>query len=718
MALPKAVKDSLQVDAGRLALTAPVRTTLVVMAIVGVTQATGRIEMGIIMSIGALFTGIADPSDANWPRLRTMLSVAWWCSFASVLGVAVANSSWFHLTLAFVVAAACGYVGVLGPRAALGGTLTLVVFVVYAGSPPKLYTPLEIGALTAAGGAALIVVAVVPWILSRHSGVRSAAATAYRNLSLAAAGTIATTSTSIADACGAARGSATAMPHSLRLQAWLAHLAELSQQTRLGLIALDHAQNQAAQPGDAANVMRSDAARLARQVARAVVWPVRSRALAADIERLEQSRQVVVDEGAVEPVLVMAATSPLIDAARQVAAPWPHGRVGHDSTTAGAAGDTATQALTSPRLGMWARLAPRGRFANHAVRLAVAVSLATALTTFGDFPHEYWLPMTVAWMARPDLGGTLSRVGLRVVGTIVGVTVSALILSVFTPGTVGITLLVGVATLLASVFIFANYAIAVVGITMFVLILFSTSGESVSEDVVLRTAATVLAGVITLAIAFVRPERQADRLVSVLASTASALHAYARAAAASLGHAPPSTSLSTTGIDDARAQILAARSNAQTTLSAAEHEPGGHGIAVSAGRELLSAMVDTAAEIFTIELLHPSVTSAPSTPAMTPADSAESIGSAPQLHGRHVESAHDLHQRLLTLDATGAVPARSVSPSGATVLDRHLHRAHQVLDDLPGIPEIPGVAPASPASTPAAPSGRGHVGSTKRRRDR
>lgn len=690
MALPTAVKDSLQVDAGRLALTAPLRTTLVVMTIVGVTQASGRTEMGIIMSIGALFTGIADPSDANWPRLRTMVAVAGWCSLAALLGVAVANSSWLHLIVAFAVAGACGYVGVLGPRAALGGTLTLVVFVVYAGSPPKLYTPLEIGALTAAGGAALIVVAVVPWILSRHSGVRGATATAYRNLSLAASGTIATTSMSIADACGAARSAAAAMPHSLRLRAWLVHLAELSQQARLGLMALDHAQAQAAQPSDAVNVMRSDASRLSRQIARSLVWPMRSRSLAGDIERLEQSRQVVVDEGTVEPVLVMAATTALIDAARQVAAPWPHGRVDHHSPgIAQGAGGTTGQTPAPAGKGLWVRLAPQGRFANHAVRLAVAVTLATALTTFGDFPHEYWLPMTVAWMARPDLGGTLSRVGLRVVGTIVGVTVSALILSVFNPGTVGVTLLVGVATLLAAVFIFANYAIAVVGITMFVLILFSTSGESVSEDVVLRTAATVLAGVITLAIAFIRPERQADRLVSVLASTADALHAYTRATSASLEAASPSTSVSTAGTDAARAQILTARSNAQSTLTAAEHEPGGHGIAVSAGRELLSAMVDAAAEIFTIELLHPSSTGATS-PAATPATAGSDAG----LQSRHVDSARDLHQRLATLDATGVAPPRSATPSRPMVLDHHLDRAHRVLDELPEAP------PAPPASKP------------------
>ena len=742
MPLVAAAKDPIQLDAGKLALTAPLRTTLVVVAIVGFTLATGRTQVGIVMTLGALFTGIADPSDADGPRLRAMTATAVSCAIAALVGASVANTTALHLIVAFAVAGVCGYAGVLGARSALAGTLSLVLFIVFAGSSSGSLDAWQIGAFTAAGGAALIAVTVAPWVLVRQGGARSASAIAYRNLSLAAAGTIAATSPSIADACAVARGAAWRIGDTRRLRPWLMHIAELSHAARLGLMALDHTlpgTHQLAQttrspsPGEADPVgaahsvhpvgtahsvataaidtMCADAARLARQIARALVWPVRSRALAARVERLEQSRQMVIDQDAAQVALVMAATTPLIDAARQIAAPWPHGRDARLMITAETADDTTNHRSLPSWTDLWARLAPKGRFANHAMRLAVAVTLATALTMVGEFPHEYWLPMTVAWMARPDLGGTLSRVGLRVVGTVVGVAVSAAVFATFDPGTPGVTVLVGVGTLIAAMFIFVNYAVAVAGITIIVLALFSTSGESVSEDVGLRVAATVMAGVITLAIAFIRPERQADRLVSVLSSTAGALHTYARAVLATVSGQTPSDP-EITGIDDARAQVLTARSNAEAVLTGAEHEPGAHGIEVAAGRELLTAMVDAAAELLSIELMqassahdssptisHATTASAPATPP-----SAANAQDTDDLNHHHVQSAQDLHQRLAALDATGQIPRRAATPQAspaqaslprrADALTYHLDRAHRVLDDLP-----------NPASSPPAPGG-------------
>ncbi len=743
MPLVAAAKDPIQLDAGKLALTAPLRTTLVVVAIVGVTLATGRTQMSIVMTLGALFTGIADPSDADGPRLRAMTATAVSCAVAALVGASVANTTTVHLIVAFAVAGACGYAGVLGARSALAGTLSLVLFIVFAGSSSGSLNAWQIGAFTAAGGAILIAVTVAPWVLARQGGARSASAIAYRNLSLAAAGSIAATSPSIADACAVARGAASRIGGTRRLRPWLVHIAELSHAARLGLMALAHTNpgtHQLAQttrspsPGEADPVgtahsahpvgaahavataaidtMHADAARLARQIARALVWPVRSRALATRVERLEQSRQMVIDQGAAPAVLVMATTAPLIDAARQVADPWPHGRDAHLKVTAEAAGDTTNHRSPHPWAELWARLAPKGRFASHAVRLAVAVTLATALTMIGEFPHEYWLPMTVAWMARPDLGGTLSRVGLRVVGTVVGVAATAAVFATFDPGTPGVTVLVGVGTLVAAMFIFVNYAVAVAGITVIVLALFSTSGESVSEDVGLRVAATVMAGVITLAIAFIRPERQADRLVSVLSATAGALHTYARAVLATVsGQTPHDPDV--TGIDNARGQVLTARSNAEAVLTGAEHEPGAHGIEIAAGRELLTAMVDAAAELLAIELMQASsATAAPATttsPITTSPTTTSPITTSPcaaqdtgGLNHHHVQLAEDLHRRLVALDVSGQAPHRTAvpeaSPSQAsppqrtTALAHHLDRAHRVLDELP-----------ANASTPAAP---------------
>lgn len=137
-------------------------------------------------------------------------------------------------------------------------------------------------------------------------------------------------------------------------------------------------------------------------------------------------------------------------------------------------------------------------FVRHAIRLAIAVTIATGISLFWEFQHAYWIPMTVAWMTRPDTDGTVTRVSGRLLGTIVGLALVFLTFQVTTVSNGAVIMVIAVSSYLAALFIFANYAIAVIGITILVVTLFTLAGDPVQETVPLRMLATVLAACIVL----------------------------------------------------------------------------------------------------------------------------------------------------------------------------------------------------------------------------
>ncbi len=65
--------------------------------------------------------------------------------------------------------------------------------------------------------------------------------------------------------------------------------------------------------------------------------------------------------------------------------------------------------------------------------LLVAVAGATALADALRGSHSYWLPMSVAFILRPDLGPVVRRALARTVGTLVGVAIAAVVAALGNP---------------------------------------------------------------------------------------------------------------------------------------------------------------------------------------------------------------------------------------------------------------------------------------------
>ncbi len=147
------------------------------------------------------------------------------------------------------------------------------------------------------------------------------------------------------------------------------------------------------------------------------------------------------------------------------------------------------------------------QFARHALRLAVALGVATAIAQGTGWPHEYWMPMTVVWMSRPDKNGTSTRVVERTLGTFVGIGVSLFFLDLIGTSPILIAIYIFIGTLFALAFINANYPIAVAGITLIVTTLFVFDGEPISETGPYRILSTLVAAVITIAASYLWPYR-------------------------------------------------------------------------------------------------------------------------------------------------------------------------------------------------------------------
>ncbi|MGI9136124.1 MAG: FUSC family protein [Candidatus Nanopelagicales bacterium] len=133
----------------------------------------------------------------------------------------------------------------------------------------------------------------------------------------------------------------------------------------------------------------------------------------------------------------------------------------------------------------------------HSVRLAVAMVVATALSHALGWPHEYWIPMTVAWIARPGRRLTLERTMHRVLGTLAGIVVVIGLMLTAGYSQYQLAVLVAAGAGMTLIFIRANYTLAVTGITIAVLCLFAVEGQSLEINAPYRIAATLLAGAIT-----------------------------------------------------------------------------------------------------------------------------------------------------------------------------------------------------------------------------
>ena len=155
---------------------------------------------------------------------------------------------------------------------------------------------------------------------------------------------------------------------------------------------------------------------------------------------------------------------------------------------------------------LWFRLRNPGprrdTYVRHTLSVTIAIVVATVIAQFVDVPHEYWIPMTVAWIFKPDQKATAIRVAERVVGTL-GAIGLAFLWGTYLPAPAGVLfVLCGAGAYFVLAFLASNYSIATFGVTTFVLALFAIAGDLYEQTVIFRLEATLAAGAIVVVVVF------------------------------------------------------------------------------------------------------------------------------------------------------------------------------------------------------------------------
>jgi uncharacterized membrane protein YccC len=135
---------------------------------------------------------------------------------------------------------------------------------------------------------------------------------------------------------------------------------------------------------------------------------------------------------------------------------------------------------------------------THAFRLMLLLSIATAISENISMPHPYWLPMSIAWMSKLGRYETFVRVAHRVIGTVLGILLAVATVLYIPPDAFGFPLFTLIGVFFVIAFIWVNYAIAVAGVTMWIILLLGIVGDPIIPTVHIRLLATFVAAIFVI----------------------------------------------------------------------------------------------------------------------------------------------------------------------------------------------------------------------------
>ncbi len=165
-------------------------------------------------------------------------------------------------------------------------------------------------------------------------------------------------------------------------------------------------------------------------------------------------------------------------------------------------------------------------------RIVVITLAAVWAMKFFSLKHGYWLPLTTMVVLQPDFGSTRKKAFERLVGTLAGSILASLVLWLGLPFPV-LMAATAVTAFCFGYYLRRNYAIAVVFITLFVVVLTESLGPATLELTVERFGDTFAGGLLALLAALVFwPVWERERLRPILARALRTNAAYLRIAGA------------------------------------------------------------------------------------------------------------------------------------------------------------------------------------------
>ncbi|MFF7632467.1 FUSC family protein [Kitasatospora sp. NPDC008050] len=490
--------------------------------------ACGRLGFGVFAALGAMHATINDRVEPAWSRVQRIGSAVGASALGMVIGGALRH---FDVPLLAAVAVltllgfASGALSATGPRGSGAGMLLLVSAALGDGMAPA--HPWWAAGPLMLLGAGLVLLLGLPYRPARPADDPrvQALAAVYQALGglLAALGT---------PQGASARRVLTARLNQLQdlLQNPLGDLLPRPRRPR---------DRTGPRPQDSAQLRRLhrayEAALAASEAATGLLWaqrPVPPEVAALPTALARQLTAPTADTPTAAPTAAPADTPPLpnwspdtparqaLDAALRTAADAVAGRAGDPAT--------AVRAAAAPPPDPWrlrARLLSRGSV-RYGSRVALCVAVAEVVTAGLPLDRAYWVPMTVAFVLKPDLGSVFLRAVSRAVGTVLGVALTAALLSLTTEP----WLLAAVAALCVALLPYsaaAHYGLNTAVMTPMALVLVQLGGQSGVAEVGPRVLDTVLASLIVLVFGYLLwPERAPHRIEPRIVAATGTLRAY------------------------------------------------------------------------------------------------------------------------------------------------------------------------------------------------
>jgi uncharacterized membrane protein YccC len=542
-----------------------VRTTAAVMTPLIIGQLTGDTALALMVGIGGLNVSLADIGGPYRMKAITMGVTTLSVAASAYLGTVVGWSLWLSLPLAFLLASAAGLAAIYGNAAAKVGFLSLILFVLMVGMPAGGAEGTERSLALLGGGLWAMMLSLWLWPLHPYQPIRASVAACYRAMSVF-----------ISAACRIERGrdhggsgwseSVTHERAAVLDAITQAHQMIVSMRTsRAGMsptgqellvlwrsasatydatIALaetldglfDHTQEAQVRVkvGDAVQQLTAGVAALARAIMQQDDGP--------DLKSLDQAMAAVDDALIGRPQasdasnLDQAEVFDLQSLARALRAVTRQVHAAADCLAQTDGSPRAAQnaghgrRLNRARLHVVSQLVGNLTFRSltfrHALRLAVTVTAAVALPILLHLPHEAWVALTVIVILKPNFGGTYQQAKQRVIGTVAGSVVGALLAAAFS-GLVALDLLLLLLGTLAFSLTARNYGLGVLFLTPFIVLLLNTVQPGNWEVAASRSLDTIIGGLLALLAGYLLwPSWERERLPEQLARTIAANRDY------------------------------------------------------------------------------------------------------------------------------------------------------------------------------------------------
>jgi len=622
------VGDALHFDRSVINIADAVRMTIGTSLPLIIGLLAGSWASGAAAAGGALAVGISAVVPSSRPRIAVLVSVIFGMAFGTFVGSASSSHPSLHVAVGAAMAFICGLLVAVEPRYASTGINTLVAFLVYGrfSAPPAI--AVRTAALVAAGALVQLAVVVVLRRRRRVGRALSGLSLAYQALADFAAGLdVDRYSLAAAQALDAAT---TDREFSLRSdtasEAWTS-LAGEGRRVRLELLGLASVRSSFEKSDDEKRALLEKLGAATARYLRCIADGLGSAEVRPACDGLLDEAEAVIaqldeaSKGALEAVTsndeigyaVVRATTAAHAMAGQLRAITALMPDAVDERSGGPIGVAVVR--SAPRVSrrglrgieivqqrMRANLTPRSDAFRHAARLAVVVTIATAIAHAIELGRGYWLVLTAVLVLRPEFSITFTRGFARAAGTLIGVGLATIAAVALHPHGWALLPFVAVFVFLSGVLFNASYAVYTIAITGVVVFLLAGLDAHPVTDGLDRLVATVVGASLALLSYVAFPTWGRRPASEAIAQLAAATHRYVVSVLRSYVDAGPasSDSLSSQG----RAVRLA-RTNTEAALARSLSDPSRRRLDAPANAEILAALRRLAIAAHTLRLRRP-----------------------------------------------------------------------------------------------------------------